>query len=65
MFFKTVGEEIMREAAIRFLSSQEKMDRVIDVCGWIGFLCGVAGTTIVGAMIGVLLWPELVAYFTR
>jgi hypothetical protein len=53
----------MREAAIRFLSSQEKMERVIEVCGWVIFLLGVTGTTMAGVMVGVLLWPDFLAFF--
>ncbi|WP_158601869.1 hypothetical protein [Pararobbsia silviterrae] len=52
----------MRDAAIRFLSSEKNMARVIDVCGWAITIAGVCAITISVVVHVVLLWPYVVDY---
>jgi hypothetical protein len=55
----------MKEAALRFISSEENMNRVIEVGGWMAFLSGIAGAVVGFSALGVLAWPHIVAYVTR
>ncbi|CAM2143250.1 protein of unknown function [Pararobbsia alpina] len=55
----------LRGAAIRFFSNPDKVEFLIDVCGWTGFIAGLCGA-VLGVVVNlVLVWPHLVAYLAK